>query len=118
MQPVHKVSAMQEMDTLKPYFAKVMPFVGFVKAEAEIKGRSVLSTTAPFDELNVLKVCSALMATALTQARRTTPSSSASRSSWPRSHSRTSARLPTPRLDGNILARRLTLRRQSRTACR
>ena len=44
------------MDALKPFFAKVMPFVGFTKAEAESKGRAVLSTTAPFDELSVLKV--------------------------------------------------------------
>ena len=44
---------------MKPVFAKVMPFAGYLKAEAEEKGKRVLNLTVPFDELQVLKVYTA-----------------------------------------------------------
>jgi len=43
------------VESLKPNFAKVMPFVGFIKGEAEAKGRSVLDLKVPFNEIEVLQ---------------------------------------------------------------
>ncbi len=44
------------MPALKPVFAKVMPFAGYLKQEAEEKGFRVLNTTVPFDQERVLLV--------------------------------------------------------------
>ena len=56
-----RVLMAQDIEELKPHMKKVMPFVAFVKTEVEAKGPRALETTLPFDELQLLQVCWALL---------------------------------------------------------
>eukprot|EP01135_Chromosphaera_perkinsii_P012079 Nk52_evm17s2579 gene=Nk52_evmTU17s2579 len=45
----------KEIDCVKPYMKKVMPYVQFIKKEVSLRGTSAMETTVPFSEKQVLE---------------------------------------------------------------